>query len=105
MSQLAVATAVKQARWNAEPNDPDFIKPHSPVWLVSENGISGPYTCVDANERKLYDPFFNEQIHAGHYDIPLIPMDGITNQIQKHYRNGMRTRSESCSALNFLKEV
>lgn len=92
------ATAVGQRFWDAdEQNDPSrFIKPRSVVWVFDSTGrhLSGPYVCINAAKRRLYDPVNREEIEVSPDAIPFTPLTVIDNRLEVEDRGERRCMTQ-----------
>ena len=92
-----VLTAIHQRFWDADINDaPRFIRGRTPVWFMDGLGgtISGPYICLEARKRKLFDPVSREVVYASHDSIPFTQSSVIDNALEVHDRHGRRKMVE-----------
>ena len=84
MNILAV-TAVGQRYWDASPEDaPRFIRPQQTVWVLKDDAshLMGPYFCINAQARLLYDPVNREEVEMSPDDLPFTPLTVIDNRLE-----------------------
>jgi hypothetical protein len=92
------ATAVSRRYWDASPEDGgSFIRPQSIVWVMKDNAVDfmGPYVCINALGRILYDPVNREEVEMSPDDLPYTPHSVIDSRLEVEDRNGRR-KADTC---------
>lgn len=90
---ILATSAVSRRKWDARPDDGPYHIPRNTVVWVMKAGttdLMGPYVCMNAQGRILYDPVNREVVEMSPDDLPFTPHSVIDNRLDVDDRRGRR---------------